>query len=197
MALADVIIAHGKPPRDRYLNPELPRPHEANWFPWTKMQLEAQGIRVDIPALPKPYYPVYQNWKVAFRPDRITPDTGLVGFSAGAEFILRLLSEDPSLTPQQVVLVAPWCDQGKKYGDFSQFHTDPDIGKRVGEMVIITSRDDRIAININARLIQTDIPQAQLVELDGYGHFMMGNKMTGPEFPELIEVLVATKSLEN
>jgi hypothetical protein len=188
----NVIFAHGKPSRERYENPELPKSHEANWFPWAKAQLEERGIRADVPAMPAPYYPIYPWWKIAFLQYPITSETGLVGFSAGAEFMLRLLSEDPSLTPERVVLVAPWTDRGRKYGDFSNFETDRGIGKRVGQLTIITSADDRSDILVNAGLIQSQIPEAGIVQLKGYGHFMIGNNMTGPEFPELIDELVVT-----
>lgn len=188
--MRNVVFAHGKPPKERYDNPDLPKPHEANWFPWIKDQLEAEGIEVDIPALPAPYYPVYKDLGAVLLSSRIQSDTALVGFSMGAELWQHLLSENEQLTPEHLVLVAPWRDIDGKYGDFSKYTLDPQIGERVGRLTVIVSLDDSERIQSNAQDIITAIPQANLIELNGYGHFMIGNNMTGPEFPELLTVLL-------
>lgn len=93
LVMKNAIILHGKPTRDRYENSNEPKPHEANWLPWLKAQLEAQKINVSIPALPLPYFPVYEDWKNVFEREEVTGHTKLIGHSAGAEFILRWLSE--------------------------------------------------------------------------------------------------------
>jgi predicted alpha/beta hydrolase family esterase len=185
-----VIFAHGKPPRERYDDPAMPKPHEANWFPWIRRQLSQFAIEVYIPALPKPYYPVFSDWKDAFPNHAIDTETSLVGFSAGSEFLIRLLSEDPALNPSALVLVAPWRDKAEKYGDFSEYTLDPSIPERVGRLTIISSLDDSQAIQDNAHLLAEVWPEANLLELDGYGHFMIGNNMSNEEFPELAAVLL-------
>ncbi len=185
-----VVIAHGKPPKDRYVNPAMPKPHVANWFPWAKEQLESKGIPTAIPALPKPYHPVYQDWREVFMRQRIDENTALVGFSAGAEFLLRLLSEEERLTVEKVVIVAPWQDVENKYGDFSSYNLNPQIRDRVGRLTIISSIDDSDRIQSNACNLAEAMPWAKSLQLNGYGHFMLGNNMTNVEFPELIAELM-------
>jgi predicted alpha/beta hydrolase family esterase len=188
--MQSVVFAHGKPPRERYENPDLPKPHEANWFPWAAKQLEQKGIAAAVPALPRPYHPVFADWKESFPVHDVGRDTGLVGFSAGAEFLLRLFSEDPDIEAEPLILVAPWRDVDGKYDDFSKYTLDPSIGERVGRLTLISSRDDSEVIQANARAIASTIRGAKLLELDGYGHFMLGNNMTSEAFPELIRELL-------
>lgn len=188
--MRNVLFAHGKPSRVRYEDSTIPKPHEANWFPWIKRQLSQCGIEAHVPALPKPYCPVFSDWKDAFPVHAIKADTGLVGFSAGSEFLLRLLSEDTNLRAEHLVLVAPWRDMAEKYGDFSEYILDPGISERVGRLTIFSALDDNKAIQDNARNLAGILPRANLIELDGYGHFMIGNTMTSEEFPELATVLL-------
>jgi predicted alpha/beta hydrolase family esterase len=188
--MRNVLFAHGKPPRERYEDPTIPKPHEANWFPWAKGQLSLHNIEASVPALPKPYYPVFRDWENAFPGHDIDEDTGLVGFSAGSEFLLRLLSENTGIHAEHLVLVAPWRDSNGKYEDFSNYTLDPGICERVGKLTVISSLDDSEAIQDNARYLAETLPSANLVKLNGYGHFMLGNNMVSEDFPELISVLL-------
>lgn len=188
-----VLFAHGKPPRERYEDPAVLKPHEANWFPWAKQQLSLRGIDAIVPALPKPYHPVFSDWKNAFPTHRIDVQTGLVGFSAGAEFLLRLLSEDTSMYPEHLVLVAPWRGSPEKYKDFSDYTLDPNVCERVGRLTIINALNDSQGIQDNAHHLAEVLPSAELIELEGYGHFMIGNTMKSEKFPELIPVLLGDR----
>jgi predicted alpha/beta hydrolase family esterase len=183
------IILHGKPKKERYENSELPKPHEANWLPWIQSKLGERGVTVAIPALPKPYYPVYEEWKREFESYEVDSETALIGFSAGADFVLRWLSENKDITPEVTALVAPWQDNAGKYGDFSRYALDANLGKRIGKIAIFNSLDDSAPIQANVRRLKKAIPEAKLIQLKGYGHFMLGNNMTTQEFPELLEEL--------
>jgi len=186
------IIVHGKPKRERYENPDLPKPHEANWLPWIQNKLGKRGVAVALPALPKPYYPDYEDWKAKFESYDPDGETALIGFSAGADFVLRWLSENKHATPESATLVAPWHDDEGKYGDFSKYKLDVNLGKRIGRIAIFNSLDDSMPIQTNVHRIKKAIPEARLIQLDGYGHFMLGNNMKTQEFPELFEELSKT-----
>jgi predicted alpha/beta hydrolase family esterase len=188
-----VLFAHGKPPRERYEDPTIPKPHEAHWFPWAKRQMSLRGIEARVPALPNPYYPIFSDWKDAFPTHTVDRDTGLVGFSAGSEFLLRLLSEDASMHAGQLILVAPWRDTAEKYGDFSRYTLDPSLTERVGRITVMSALDDNRAIQDNAHRLAEVLPNAHLLELEGYGHFMMGNNMKDEAFPELVTVLLGNQ----
>lgn len=181
---------HGKPTRERYENPEEPKPHEANWLPWLGKQLKARGIEVSIPALPLPYFPVYEDWKsTALRGVAVGPDTSFIAHSASADFVLRLFSEDKEAVAEQLVLVAPYHDYAGKYGEFSKYTLDSEILKRVERMTILNSLDDDEPIQTRAHELATIFPEATLLELDGYGHFRIGHNMRGEELPILLDVL--------
>ncbi len=185
----NAIIVHGKPSKERYDNPHLPKPHKANWLPWVSRELEQKGIHTEIPEMPKPYSPDYKAWAEVFPGSLINEATGLIGHSAGAEFLLRWVSEHPELKAEQLVLVAPYTDNARKYGEFSQYQLDTNLGKRIGKVTILNSLDDSEAIQQNAQRLANDIPEAQIINLNGYGHFMLGNAMLRPEFLELLDVL--------
>jgi len=122
--------------------------------------------------------------------NHVDKDTGLIGHSAGAEFILQWLSENNTTSVEQIALVAPYHDFAGKYGEFSQYELDSDIAKRVGRMTIINSLDDDAPIQTSVARVVTAFPEAQVVKLDGYGHFRIGHNMQSEEFPVLLNLLV-------
>ncbi|HEX7633623.1 MAG TPA: alpha/beta hydrolase [Candidatus Saccharimonadales bacterium] len=190
--MENAVILHGKPSRERYLNPALPKPHEANWFPWIRQKLGEVGITAVVPPLPKPYFPVYEDWKRVFEQETVTSKTRFACHSAGAELFLRWFSSHKDVAVERAVLVAPYADYLGKYGDFSQYDLDPDLPKRVGKLIVINSKDDDDPIQRRTREIVEAFPSAELIEVDGYGHFRIGHNMTGPEFPILLEALTAS-----
>jgi predicted alpha/beta hydrolase family esterase len=187
--MTKAIIIHGKPKQERYENPDFPKPHKANWLPWIQNKLGERGVAVAIPPLPKPYHPVYEDWKMEFESHDPDGETALIGFSAGADFVLRWLSENKDATPKSATLVAPWHDDEGKYGDFSKYTLDANLGKRIGKIAIFNSLDDSASIQANVQRIKETIPETKLIQLDGYGHFMLGNNMKTQEFPELLDEL--------
>lgn len=189
--MKNAVIVHGKPTKERYLDPEIPKPHEANWFPWIGVKLVEAGVQTSIPALPRPYFPEYEAYKNILGAEKVDDNTGLIGHSAGAEFILRWLSSDNPSSVEQIVLVAPYCDYAGKYGDFSNYDLDTSLTERVGKLTIINSLDDDEPIQRRTQELVSAFPTAKLVELNGYGHFRIGHNMTGSEFPELLDELTS------
>lgn len=184
------VILHGKPTRERYENPEIPKPHKANWFPWIKSELFKVGIEASVPPLPLPYHPVFKDWKETFEKEKVDEQTGLVGHSAGAEFLLRWLSENEDARAERLVLVAPYRDYLGKYGDFSKYELDKGLASRIGKLTIINSLDDDEPIQRRTQELVKTFPEAKYIELDGYGHFRIGHNMTSPELPVLLDELV-------
>lgn len=182
----DAIILHGKPPRERYDNPDLPKPHEANWLPWLQQELAQRSLRAAIPQFPKPYFPEYKPYVTEFEQYETDENTSIVAHSAGSEFLLRYLSEHPEVTLRQLLLVAPWTDSSGKYGNFSNYTLDSNLANRVGRIVIMNSLDDTRAIQENVKDLRDKLDNIKYVELDGYGHFMLGNNMLNEAFPELL-----------
>lgn len=187
--MKNAVILHGKPTKERYEDPSILKPHQANWLPWLGRQLSSRGIEVMIPALPLPYFPVYSDWKTAFPEHRVNNETGLIGHSAGGEFLLRWLSENKSATVEQLVLVAPYHDYEGKYGEFSDYVLDKELVERVGRLSIVNSQDDDQPIQRRASELKVLLPEADLIQLNGFGHFRIGHNMTSEEFPEILDIL--------
>lgn len=187
--MKNAVLLHGKPTKERYLDPEIPKPHEANWLPWIRDKLVEEGVPTSVPPLPRPYFPDYEAWRKVLEAETVDSNTGLVGHSAGAEFILRWLSSNEEASVERVVLVAPYSDYEGKYGDFSRYQIDSGLLERVGRLTIINSLDDDEPIQKRTRELVSSIPNAKLIELDGFGHFRIGHNMTGPEFPILLREL--------
>jgi len=186
-----LILIPGKPTRERYENPKEPKPHEANWFPWIADEVGKVGIRASVAVMPRPYHPVYEDWRKVFESlGPIDESTGLVGHSAGAGFQARWLSENRDVRVDRVVWVAPYRDVAGKYGDFSRYVLDTGLTERVGSLTIFNSTDDDPPIQEYAHELAAALPAARLVEFEGYGHFRIGHNMSGPEFPELLHELV-------
>ena len=194
--MENAIIVHGKPTRERYENPAEPKPHVANWLQWLGGQLRRAGVAsVAVPAMPLPYFPVYKDWLHTFETTvesvgPITENTILVGHSAGAEFLLRYLSERRDRRVGKLVLVAPYRDYAGKYGDFSDFEVDPELAERIGEIIIVNSLDDDPPIQDRTAELRRRFPLATYLEFEHHGHFRIGHNMTGPEFPQLLEAIL-------
>jgi predicted alpha/beta hydrolase family esterase len=189
--MLNAVILHGKPTRERFFDPTQPKPHVTNWFPWIGKKLLEEGVDISIPPLPQPYYPIYEAWRTVFEKQKMTKDTGLIGHSAGAEFILRWLSINKDVSVERVVLVAPYRDYDGKYEDFSKYDLDKDLCERIGKVTIINSLDDDAPIQRRTQELITAYPTAKYIELDGYGHFRIGHNMTSQEFPILFDELIS------
>lgn len=187
--MRNAVFVHGKPPRERYENPSEPKPHAANWFPWITEQLVEQNIAVAVPEMPKPYFPVFDDWKEVFEQHSIGPQTALVGHSAGAEFILRWLSQNEHATAERVVLLAPYKDYDGKYNGFSDYQLDTELVERVGKLTILHSSDDDTPIIRRSYELAEQLTGAQHNVLRGYGHFRIGHNMTSPALPPLLVAL--------
>lgn len=85
---------------------------EANWFPWLKGKLDAEGWDVRIPALPTPENQSPETWLKALKEQvRDYSETqALIGHSLGATFVLHLLESGLCKT-DKTVLVAPVLDE--------------------------------------------------------------------------------------
>lgn len=120
------------------------------WFPWMKTELETEGFVVDVPAMDPADAPSIAAWvpQLARIVGEPTPDTYLVGHSAGCITILRYLETLPAgQAVGGVVLVAGFTD-ALGYAELANYFTTPlpweHIRERsVGGFVAIHSDNDR------------------------------------------------------
>lgn len=82
---------------------------EENWFPWLAKRLFDLGDTVSIPRFPTPENQNLGSWRAVFRREigAIDGDTVLIGHSAGASFVLRMI-EESGQAAGAVFLVAPF-----------------------------------------------------------------------------------------
>lgn len=187
------LIIPGKPSEERYSNPDIPKPHQANWLPGVAAQLTDHGIPTKVLVMPEPYAPDYDQWKWELNRHPLGPESTVIGHSAGAGFMLRVMSENPDLHIARLILVGLWHDREHRCGKtFFDYDFDPDFISRVGRTSLYhdsTDMDDAAArASVDWLLSSVHDPSAIIVhDMPGYGHFMLGNKMTSTDFPELVE----------
>lgn len=187
----NAILVHGKPNRARYEAPGSLDPSDSHWIPWAKHLLNVAGIRSNAPDMPSPCEPDYPDWFREFNRYDVNEKTILVGLSAGAGFLLRYLSENDDVVVDKLLLVAPWIDPDRNYGDFGEFVIDPTMQERcVGGIAVFYSSEDDDQVTRSLEMVRAALPRARYRDIPRYGHFMLGNKMTSPEFPELLEELL-------
>lgn len=181
-----VIIIHGRPDKEEYFDDSFPKPHKAHWLPWLKDKLGEIKVKTEIPIMPKPYEPDYEEWKKVFEKYKLTSDTILVGHSRGGGFLLRYLSEN-KLKIKKLILVAPsiMANPGIVTG-FSEYEIDKNLIERAGKFSIFYSTDDEDGILKSIDKIKKYLPDINYYKFSDKGHFTEGDLGT-KEFPELLE----------
>jgi predicted alpha/beta hydrolase family esterase len=193
--MKNAILLHGLQDKNEYYNQQFPAPGNAHWFPWLQKQLLVRDIYAETPTVPSSYNATYEDWKKAFeRTDRIDEETILVGHSCGGGFLIRWLSENPSVRVGKVVLVAPWLDPlhdtTYSMGTFFDFTIDRDLASRTRGVTVFVSNDDGESILKTVETIESEINLVKVVRFDGMGHFCEEN-MDTTEFPELLEEAIS------
>lgn len=151
---------------------------ETNWKPWLKKELEREGWKVDVPAMPHTDHPVVHEWvekltQTVGKPDK---NTYLIGHSCGTITILKYLEtlkEDEIVGG--VVLVAGFGEKFEKYqGQHDSFFDKPlnweYIRKRARNFAAINSDDDPY-IGLDQMELFKNKLGAKCVILHGMGHF--------------------------
>src|SRR3989344_6106348 len=185
--MKNVIIVHGCPSNaEKAMSPET-RTYDKHWMPWLKKELLSRIIPVEAPLMPKPWEPIYEDFKEEFEKLDINSDSILIGHSCGGAFLVRWLG-DSKTKISKLILVAPWRipdskDEARK--KFYLFPIDKKIRSRVKEIIMFLA-DDEVPDGIESVHIYHKNLGGRLIELKGMGHFTL-NDMGTDEFPELLE----------
>lgn len=187
--MKNAIILHGKPSKEEYYDPKAPSMSNAHWIPWLQGQLLKHDIWAATPEVPNAFKPEWKLWCKEVERFDITPETILVGHSAGAGFWLRWLSEHKDIKVAKVILVAAslaygWEEEGNAF--LENFTLDPELTSRT-KVVIFNSDNDHPSIQQAVKEICAIMPDVDYKEFHNYGHFTIGSMKT-TEFPELLEV---------
>ncbi|HEV2402638.1 MAG TPA: alpha/beta hydrolase [Candidatus Saccharimonadales bacterium] len=186
------IILHGMPDpgMQEYYNPALPSASNSHWLPWLQKQLFIKDIYAQTPEIPNSWKPDYPTWQKEFERYDITPDTILVGHSCGGGFIVRWLTEHPTVHVGKVVLVAPSLGKGwTDCQEFFDYTIDPNVAARTKGLVIFESDNDMETARDAYKEYKAILKDVRYREFHNYGHFCFEDMHT-VEFPELLEELV-------
>lgn len=163
-----VVIVHGYKGRS-----------ETNWKPWLRQELEAKGMKVDVPEMPSTEHPIAFEWMtmLAKTVGEPTQDAYLIGHSLGCITILRYLE---TLNEGQkiggAILVAGFGERFPKYqsGSHDTFldHTLnwSHIKDHCNYFVAIHSDDDP-GVNVEQLDLFEDKLGAKVLREHGFGHF--------------------------
>jgi len=184
-----VVIAHG------YTAHPL-----KHWFPWLRRQLEAQGVELTIPQLPKTEAPVCDEWVKAVSDALGTPDekTVLIGHSLGCVTALHALNR---LTPQWqlggLILVAGFDEPLSNLPELDPFTaTQPNhapIIENVAFRASLVADNDQV-VAPERSLAMAGRLKADVCHIQGHHHF---TESTGVfELPHLLPLLAGVPGLQ-
>ncbi|MFH0937058.1 MAG: alpha/beta hydrolase [Candidatus Daviesbacteria bacterium] len=183
------LIIHGCPSKKEPRSPYL-RSYDKHWIPWTKKELNKQGIKTETPHMPKPWQPNYEKFKKEFEKYKVNENSILIGHSCGCAFLVRWLG-DSKQKILKLVLVAPWkiSDKNDEFRKtFYEYLIDETIKSRVGEIVMFTADDEEEDGKKSLNIFHESLG-GQIIELKGRGHYTQ-NDMGKEELPELLEVVL-------
>jgi uncharacterized protein len=162
------------------------------WFPYVKEQLESKGFSVWLPQLPNAEKPNLQDWlSFVLEQGEFTPETVLIGHSAGAQLILSILEKAPARIAQ-AILVSGYAESLRESAD-SENKPDLDwnkIKQNVEDIIFINSDNDPWGCDDTQGRIMLDKLGGTQVIRKGEGH--MGSttyEQPYKEFPLVVALV--------
>ncbi len=191
-----LVYIHGGEPWDtyedylNYLQESEVDPFKELALRWNKKLKEDLQDRFEVftPSMPSKYNCKYVEWKIWF--EKYIPflrdDVFLLGYSQGALFLYKYLSENVlPVSIQKIIFVAGphGAHKDGDYGvaDFEIVEDLSDISEQCNQITIYHSEDDFVVPVEDAYKYKKLLPVAQLVVFKDRNHFLQ------EEFPELIE----------
>ena len=190
--MKNAFLVHGWADKSEFDDLSARTPSNNHWLPWLTKQLMVRGIHTVALEMPTSYYPEYHLWKKELERFEIDQNTILVGHSCGGGFIIRWLSENPNISIKKIVLVAPWIGFEPKADfdkTFFEFEIDQNISKRVKDLVMLSSTDDKPGVKKSEEVLKNKLHGLRYVEFQNKGHFTL-KSLGSEEFPELLEEIV-------
>ncbi len=181
--MKNVVILHGTGETPEYM-----------WLPWVKGKLEEKGYAVSIPSLPDTDNPLLASWLPVALRETFTPETILLGHSAGACLELSVL-ENITIKIKQAILVAGYArrkGEEKEADKMVQKSYDwKKIAQHVDDLIFINSDNDPWGCNdVEGRYMLDNIGKGKLIIPKGEAH--MGSvRFNQPynEFPFLLKLI--------
>lgn len=161
-----------------------------SWYQTLREDLGGD-LEVFSPQMPNKQNAKYEEWKIWFERhfEFLKDDVVLLGWSLGGIFFAKYLSENevPFTVKKLLLMAAPFNSEDLHDVGCGDFVLDPELVARlpekVGEIVLIHSKDDFVVPYDHALIYQTLLLTAQLVTFEDKNHFLV------EEFPELLDFL--------
>lgn len=174
---------------------------QGNWFPWLKGALESKGYKVWVPDLPNANEPKLKEWLESTYVNskwEFTDETILVGHSAGATLILRILEKLPdNIRINKAILVAGCVRVGEKKPEYFKYKRDltidpfnwEKIKKSAKTFYFIHSDNDPYECGQeNGEIMQENLGGSLIIK-SGEGHFNLEKGPQYKQFPFLLELI--------
>ncbi len=181
------IILHGMALEDEYYKEEDAQSNR-HWLPWLQNQLlKKSDILAQTPEFWHAFKPDYVQHKSQLEKMGIDEQTILVTYSYSSGLALKWLTET-GIKIKKLILVAPWLDIEREYGQELAFDPNPDLVDQV-ELGIHTlfSLDDVDPIKKSVEFIEENLKNVNRHQFEDYGHFTLSSLGTR-QFPELLDI---------
>jgi predicted alpha/beta hydrolase family esterase len=158
----------------------------ANWFPWLKKELVAQGFDAVVPDFPHSLLPSMNAWVQSLAQLEPDENTVLIGHSLGGVLILRFLEAYDVRVGSVFLAATPVNDLGwpqlKKSGFFKEPFDFKTIRSRARNFLIMSDAEDPFVALSHGDVLANELNCKHSVLHQG-DHFMT---LTFPELLELI-----------
>jgi predicted alpha/beta hydrolase family esterase len=190
------ILIHGYYAKEKYYNPDTPLINLKDYAPWLLKQLTLHDFLANAPLMPRPYFPVYEDWKREFERYDLNENTVLIGQSYGGGFLIRWLSEFRGKVGK-VLLVAPAYfpfennHPGRNDEKFFDFKLDKNMAQKTAGLTIFESTNDSENIKQSYQILQQELKNVKFIELENRGHFTTSTAgQVNETFPELLQEIL-------
>jgi hypothetical protein len=181
--MGNIVILHGTSETEKSF-----------WLPWLRRELDQRGHSVAIPRLPDADYPDLAKWLPVALEQTYTPDTILIGHSAGCPLQLSVL-ENINVKIKQAILVAGYArPKGPKKEPekiLQDHYSWKKISSHVKDIIFINSDNDPWGCNdVEGRYMLDTLGMGTLIIPKGKGH--MGSdtfKQPFKTFPLLLRLI--------
>lgn len=185
-----VFMLHGICDEEEFYSPYHPSPSNAQWFPWLQKELVMKGFYCQTPEVPQSYKGHWGDWYQTIDDLNIDDDTILIGHSCGCGAFLKYLTLNPKIKLKKLILVAPYLDPFRDYGDMLKIDLDKNLFARVESFHIIKSDNEPLeSVNITTEKLRNLYKNVNYLEVKNYGHCCI-EEMGKEDFPELLELIL-------
>ena len=173
---------------------------QGNWFPWLKGELEKRGYEVWSPDLPNSDEPNREDWLNTIFSNKdwqFNEDTVIIGHSAGATLILRILERLPEGAQiNKAILVAGVVELGTKPELFQYKRSlvenpfDWEKAKKSAKaFCLVCSDNDPYQCGDDQGKIMQEYLGGELIVKQGEAHFNLEKGQRYKEFPLLLRLI--------